>query len=366
MFAPAVLQLVRVCKSLAQRGDASEYISHISIIVQDSGDAAMETLKRREWAYDVRCVRNENEIANWSASGLCLGPQVARFTSEEGLMEAKKSFWSHDHYLAPYLLTRMSPLGVAVRKGIPNKNPKGTIRAERENLRASTLQLLTDNDTLRASKVDMTATVQAFSEDKDALQVALKNATTDNQDLRALIETLNQKINDLKTSIEASDRAHEVEKADADKLKASNVSLSKANEDLEARLQRATPAKTCHAASTPSLANDTMNHLAAYNNERDMLVRDIGTHTRYVQKEQNKAIALKQCLEGIKADNAILNPSANNHVRSFALAAYNKAVAEAHLAHLRRALVQAQARNAALEREVAVHVQKRVKRVPQQ
>ncbi|OQN98669.1 hypothetical protein B0A48_15335 [Cryoendolithus antarcticus] len=92
MFAPAVLQLVRVCKSLAQRGDASEYISHISIIVQDSGDATMETLKRREWAYDVRCVRNENEIANWSASGLCLGPQVARFASEEGLVEAKKSF----------------------------------------------------------------------------------------------------------------------------------------------------------------------------------------------------------------------------------------------------------------------------------
>ncbi|OQN98668.1 hypothetical protein B0A48_15334 [Cryoendolithus antarcticus] len=260
----------------------------------------------------------------------------------------------------------MSPLGVAVRKGIPNKNPKGTIRAERENLRASTLQLLTDNDTLRASKVDMTATIQALSEDKDALQDALKNATTDNQDLRALIETLNQKINDLETSIEASDRAREVEKADADKLKASNVNLSKANEDLEARLQRATPAKTCHAASTPSLANDTMNHLAAYNNERDMLVQGIGTHTRYVQKEQNKTIALKQCLEGIKADNAILNPSANNHMRSFALAAYNKAVAEAHLAHLRRALVQAQARNAALEQEVAVHVQKRVKRVPQQ
>ncbi|OQN98203.1 hypothetical protein B0A48_15479 [Cryoendolithus antarcticus] len=100
MFAPAVLQLVRVCKSLAQRGDASEYISHIRIIAEDSGDPAMETLKRREWAYDVHCVRNENEIANWSASGLCLGPQVARFASEEGVNEAKKPFCEFVWYRA--------------------------------------------------------------------------------------------------------------------------------------------------------------------------------------------------------------------------------------------------------------------------
>nr|OQO30798.1 hypothetical protein B0A51_01459 [Rachicladosporium sp. CCFEE 5018] len=260
----------------------------------------------------------------------------------------------------------MSPLGVAVRKGIPLKNPKGTIRAERETLRASTLQLLTDNDTLRASKVDMTATTKGLSEDKDALRIALSNATTENKDLRALIEALNGNVKDLETSIETSNRALEVEKADADKLKASNNNLSKANKDLEARVQRAGPAETSDAASFPSLANDTMNHPAAYIKVLNLVTDEIGKYTRALREEHARTRGLKLCLEGIAADDAFLISSADNNSRDFAVATHDKIVLCEQLAKLRRAFDQAKSESVVLEREVALRVQERMKRAPQQ
>jgi hypothetical protein len=67
--------VVRMCKALALRGDARQYVQHIRVVV-DSKDMAIPGHEGREWNYDVLDEPNTAIVSQWESAGYHLRPEV--------------------------------------------------------------------------------------------------------------------------------------------------------------------------------------------------------------------------------------------------------------------------------------------------
>jgi hypothetical protein len=74
-FPRAVYDVVRMCKALALRGDARQYVQHIRVVV-DSKDMAIPGHEGREWNYDVLDEPNTAIVSQWESAGYHLRPEV--------------------------------------------------------------------------------------------------------------------------------------------------------------------------------------------------------------------------------------------------------------------------------------------------
>lgn len=81
MFQPAVYETVRMCKSLALRGDARHMVETIKVVVEDR-DLRVPGLQGKSWEFEVSDVHDEEQIAAWSEWGFYFRPEVANFTTE--------------------------------------------------------------------------------------------------------------------------------------------------------------------------------------------------------------------------------------------------------------------------------------------